>query len=292
LNSLDADTEFMVSRNAGEPRVRESVRKFYDNYGWIIEGGRGEYQNDLLNGDLSDVAKEYDKTCEARYWKYFEDGGRFFLDAGCGAKPIRQLGQKFQRHVCADISLVGLIEARRKLGDRGLYVVADLSALPFKNDVFDGVVASYCLYHLDKGSQLSALQEFYRVIQAKKNILVFYVAKNSLIFTVHRVAKTLINILRVLSRLSPWHKQLSGDTCGDRFPPLYFCAQNPFRLTKGFRSVDITCLRTLTRWESLVFYKLRLLRPATRLFSFLEGKFPHAMLFVGSNAAIKIEKTD
>src|ERR1700720_3005572 len=172
--------ETMANNNRGKPTVRESVRQFYDDYGWKIGRGSGEYQNDLLYGDLSEIAKEYDNRCEARYCKYFEDGGRFFLDAGCGAKPIKQLAQKFQQQVCVDISLAGLIEARQKLGDHGLYVVADLAALPFKDDTFDGVVASYCLYHLDKDSQLSAVQEFYRVTRTKRNILLFYVAKNSL----------------------------------------------------------------------------------------------------------------
>jgi ubiquinone/menaquinone biosynthesis C-methylase UbiE len=277
----------MAGQKGGQ-MVRESVRKFYDTYGWKIERSGSEYQNDLLHGDLSETAKRYDESCESRYRKYFEDGGHFFLDAGCGAKPIQQLGQKFQCHVCADISLVGLIEARKKLGYRGLYVVADLAALPFKDNVFEGVVASYCLYHLDKDSQVSALQEFYRVIQTKKNILVFYVAKNSLIFAAHKMGKALLNILRLLSRCFPRHKRTSVDAS----PPLYFYAQDPFQLTKGFRSVDITCSRTLTRVESLVFHKLRILGQATRVLSFLEEKFPHAMLLVGSNAAIRIKKEE
>jgi ubiquinone/menaquinone biosynthesis C-methylase UbiE len=268
--------------------MRESVRKFYDSYGWKLESDRGEYQNDLLHGDLSSIAKEYDKSCEARYSQYFEEGGRYFLDAGCGAKPIKQLGQKFQRHVCVDISLVGLAEARRKLGDRGLYVLADLSALPFKEHAFDGVVASYCLYHLDEDSQLSAMQEFYRVIQRKKTILVFYVAKSGLIFITHKVGKALLNIPRLFARLFSRRERASVDGS----PFLYFCAVSPYRLSQGFRSVDITCLRTLTRVESFILYKLGLLGPATRFFLFLERKFPHAMLWVGSNATIRIERTD
>jgi ubiquinone/menaquinone biosynthesis C-methylase UbiE len=268
--------------------IRESVRKFYDTFGWRLEETSGEYQNDLLHADLLEISKEYDKSCEARYWEYFKDGGHFFLDAGCGGKPIKQLGQKFQRHVCTDISLTGLMEARQKLGDRGLFVVADLAALPFKDNLFDGVVASYCLYHLDKHSQLSAMKEFYRVIRTKKNILVFYVAKNSLIFAAHKLGKALVKIRGLLSRLFSWRKGPSIATS----PVLYFYALSPFRLSKGFRSVDITCLRTLTRVESIFLHKVGLLGPATRLFSFLERTFPHLMLWVGSNAAIKIQKTD
>jgi ubiquinone/menaquinone biosynthesis C-methylase UbiE len=286
VNQVNPDKQVRAIHIAAT--VRESVRKFYDTCGWRLEESRGEYQNDLLHGDLSEVAKEYDKSCEARYRKYFEHGGRFFLDAGCGAKPIKQLGRKFQRHVCTDISLIGLTEARQKLGDRGLFVVSDLAALPFKDNVFDGVVASYCLYHLDKNSQLSAIKEFYRVIRTRKNILVFYVSKNSLIFTAHKLGKALVKIRRFLSCPFSWRKGPSVST----FPVLYFYALSPFRLSKGFRSVDITCLRTLTRVESLFLHKFGLLGPATRFFLFLERKFPHAMLWLGSNATIRIQKTD
>jgi len=266
--------------------IRESVRKFYDSYGWKVEKGRGEYQNEILYASPSDVAQK--RSGAARYFKYFENGGRFFLDAGCGAKPQVEMGQKFQRHVCADLSLVGIIEARKKLGDRGLYVVADLSNLPFKDQVFDGVVASYCLYQLEKDSQYSALKEFYRVIRAKKNVLVFYVSKYSLVFTAHRIAKALAKIWHSLSRLLPKRKGSSSNA-----PPfLYFCVENPYRLSRDFPSVDITCSRTLTRVESLVLHKLGLLGLATRFFAFLEGKFPHAMLWVGSYAAIRIQKAD
>jgi ubiquinone/menaquinone biosynthesis C-methylase UbiE len=277
----------MESHSGEKSLIREGVRKFYDTYGWTIDRGRGQYQNDLLYGDLSDIAKEYDRSCEARYAKHFVAGGRFFLDVGCGAKPIKQLGQKFQRHVCVDISLVGLTEARQKLGDRGLYVVADMSALPFKDDVFDGVVASYCLYHLDKDSQLSAVREFYRVVKAKKNIVVFYVAKNSLVLAAHTVAKAVAKISCLLTRLFRSRKPGRGEAV----PFVYLCVQSPFQLSRGFGCVDITCLRSLTRVESLVLHELGLLGPATRCFLFLERKFPHAMLLLGSHAAVRIQKT-
>lgn len=266
--------------------MRKDVQQFYDNYGWKLKRECGEYQNDLVHGDLSQVAKEYDQACEARYLKYFDDGGRLFLDAGCGAKPVGQLGQKFERHMCVDISLVGLQEARQKLGARGLYVVADLAALPFHDDAFDAVVASYCLYHLNKDSQISAVKEFHRVARRGKNIVVFYVSKAGLIFMAHKLGKALTKIPQLFSRRRS--VQDSGE--GRSSPFLYFTALYPFQLCKGLGAVDITCSRTLTRVESLILHKLGLLRRATRAASFLETKFPHAMVWVGSNAAIRIQK--
>jgi len=279
--------ETTISKEASTP-YSQKVRKFYDTYGWKTGEGRGQYLNDLRYGQPNASQKD-EKGCEARYWKYFDEGGRFFLDAGCGAKPVIQIGRKFQRHVCVDLSLTGLTEARQKLEGHGLYVVADLSALPFKDQVFDGVVASYCLYLIPKASQVPALNEFYRVIQLNKNILVFSVAKNSFISVTHRLAKSLLKILRaplvLLRSFSGRNRSRS-----EALPPPEI--QSPFRLSKGFRSADITCLRTLTRVESHILRKLRLLEPALRLFSFLEQKFPRAMLLVGAYAAIRIQKID
>jgi SAM-dependent methyltransferase len=264
----------------GEIMAGKNVRKFYDTYGWKSETDCGRYLNDKRYGPPDTPLKD-EKGCEARYWSYFDDGGRLFLDAGCGAKPITQIGHKFQRHVCVDISLTGLTEARRKLGKQGLYVVADLSALPFKDQVFDGVIASYCLYQIENDAQVSAVREFYRVVQENKIILVFYVAKNSLISVAHRLVKA---VMRIRPR--------SGNNGTESIPPPEFYAQSPFRLGQGFPSVDITCLRTLSRVESHILRKLGLLETALRLFSFLERKFPHAMLWVGAYAAIRIQKTD
>ncbi len=60
--------------------------------------------------------------------------GRFLLDAGSG--PIQYpeyltYSDGYRYRVCVDISAVALVEARRRIGKQGLFVVADVSALPF-----------------------------------------------------------------------------------------------------------------------------------------------------------------
>ena len=44
-----------------------------------------------------------------------------------------------------DISLVALQEARSRLGKKGLYVVGDISNLPFKVGVFGSTVSMHTL---------------------------------------------------------------------------------------------------------------------------------------------------
>jgi SAM-dependent methyltransferase len=64
-----------------------------------------------------------------------------------------------------DISLVALQEAHRRLGDKGLYVVADISRLPFKKEVFGGLVSLHTLHHLPPEDHALAYSELYRVLE-------------------------------------------------------------------------------------------------------------------------------
>ena len=72
--------------------------------------------------------------------------------------------QDYTYRVCADISIVALQEARKRLGERGLYVVADVANLPFAPDAFDGVVSLHTLHHLPLEDQTRAYSELYRVL--------------------------------------------------------------------------------------------------------------------------------
>ncbi len=71
----------------------------------------------------------------------------------------------YQYRVCADISIVALMEARKKLGDRGLYVVMDIANLPFKANTFEGVMSMHTIHHLPREDHQQAYGELYRVLQ-------------------------------------------------------------------------------------------------------------------------------
>lgn len=270
-------------------RVQAILKTFYDTYGWKRDEASGRYLGEILHEDLDETTQRYMDSNEMRYQKYFGDGGRFFLDAGCGAEPRQKMSRNFEKHVCVDISLVGLKEARKQLGNSGLYVVADLAALPFKEKSFDGVLASHCLYHIDKGIQSTVLRELYRATKANKNILIFYSSNYNLVSVVQRVTEVVIKLA------SPIFKLLTRDRKGHgpsikMPPPLYFYTHNPMRLTKEFNSVDVTCLRTLTKYETKVLGKLHLLKLVVPKLSFVERKFPHALLYIGKYVTIRIQR--
>jgi len=145
--------------------VKQEVREFYDQVGWSLVG-EDLYQNARYE-DLRPVSQEYILRCHRRVNRYLKPAGRCLLDAGSG--PIQypaylEYSQGYRYRVCADISITALKEARKRIGDHGLYVVTDIANLPFKADAFDGVVSLHTIHHLPEQEHLQAYGELYRVL--------------------------------------------------------------------------------------------------------------------------------
>jgi ubiquinone/menaquinone biosynthesis C-methylase UbiE len=145
--------------------VKQEVRQFYDQIGWSLVGD-DIYQNARYE-DLRPVAREYIHRCHLRVGRYLAPQGRFLLDAGSG--PIQypeylDYSRDYQYRVCADISITALREARRRIGTQGLFVVADISNLPFKSNVFEGAVSLHTIHHLPEDEHLQAYQGIYRTL--------------------------------------------------------------------------------------------------------------------------------
>ena len=283
--------------------VSRIVRTFYETYGWTIDEANGLLYHHTYFQDMDERAIRYRYSHEMRYQKYFRDGGRFFLDAGCGGEPRPKMSENFQMHICVDISLKGLEEARRVLGDSAAYVLADLTALPFKNESLDSVLASYCLYHIEKDSQAAVLSDLYRSTKANRNILVFYSSRHNLISLIHKIPRLVLpSINRFFHRaglhlttVSPYIRRTRRETrvVGDvvQVPELYAYAHNPMKLARGFNSVDVTCLMSSTNYDTQLLRRLRLLGVVSPLLDFLERAFPHAMRYVGKFVCVRICKT-
>lgn len=145
--------------------IKQEVRRFYDQVGWQKEAD-GLYQNAHYE-DLRPVSAEYIHKCHLRVGRYLKGPGKYLLDAGSGPVQYEEYMEYlrgYQYRVCADISIVALIEARKKLGERGLYVVADVANLPFKKEAFDGVMSMHTIHHLPRQDHKKAYQELYRVL--------------------------------------------------------------------------------------------------------------------------------
>lgn len=145
--------------------IKRQVREFYNQVGWQ-EVGEGVYQNAHYE-DLRPISREYIHRCHLRVALHLKPSGCLMLDAGSG--PIQypeylEYSKGYQYRVCADISIVALKEARKRIGDRGLFVVADIANLPFATECFDGVVSLHTIHHLPIEEHKQAYEGLYRVL--------------------------------------------------------------------------------------------------------------------------------
>jgi ubiquinone/menaquinone biosynthesis C-methylase UbiE len=194
--------------------VKNEVRQFYDQVGWKMVS-EDIYQNARYE-DLRPVSREYIHRCHQRVGRHIAASGHLLLDAGSG--PIQyveylEYSAGYQFRVCADISMTALIEARRRLGDRGLYVLCDVANLPFKEQCFDSLISLHTLHHLPDDDHLRAYGELHRVLVpgASAAIVNGWPAQSSRLMQtfepVVRLAIRLRNLGRKLSRQEEWSEQ-------------------------------------------------------------------------------------
>jgi SAM-dependent methyltransferase len=155
--------------------IKKDVQEFYDKLGW--EKSDDGFSDASIYEDLRPVAAEYIHRCHQRVKQHLPDSGRYLLDVASG--PIQYpeyvaYSAGYERRVCADISLRALVEARKRLGEKGFYVVADIANLPFADNTFDGIVSLHTIYHVPAAEQEKAFNEVHRVLAPERPAVVVY----------------------------------------------------------------------------------------------------------------------
>ena len=59
-------------------------------------------------------------------------GGRFLLDVASGPVQIAEyvsFSERYEKRICMDISVTGLLHAKKRLGEHAICVIADITAL-------------------------------------------------------------------------------------------------------------------------------------------------------------------
>lgn len=259
-------------------KPRDIIRHFYDNFGWKKDTQSGRSLGELAHEDLDPRTQAYMDSNEERYNSLFQQGGRYFLDAASGGEPRIRFSSTFQFHVCADISILGLSEARSVLGQRGLYVIADLAALPFRQGAFDGAIASHCLYHVDKAQQPTVVREMIRTTRPGKNILIFYSHKRNLMTLIE---KACVEMGKLFRRGTP-------ASSANEPPPIYFERVPIQSLFSEKDDVEVTSLRILSMPETRFLGKIHLLGLFIPIARWLEKTFPFFSVHLGPYVAIRI----
>ena len=82
--------------------------------------------------------------------------------------------KNYRRRICMDISIQGLREARRKVGENGVYILGDITSLPLRTDSMDAVVSLHTIYHVPQDEQANAFEELYRVLKPQRGGVIVY----------------------------------------------------------------------------------------------------------------------
>lgn len=216
--------------------TEESVRQFYDEYGWS-QGGEDE-----LFRDFKPAYRKYHAATIARTHACFDDCAGKLLIVGCGDMPKChvELGERFADTVCLDISAVALELAAQHL-PRSKTQLGSICEAPFSDATFDAVFASHIIYHIDASLQEQAVREMIRIVKPGGRIVILYSNPQSPI----RFAAGIVHRLRKI--FSP---KIAVKESG-----LYF---SPFPLGWWRRFSD-SCRVSMKPWDVIGSYEERTL---------------------------------
>jgi SAM-dependent methyltransferase/uncharacterized protein YbaR (Trm112 family) len=221
---------------------KKILQDFYDQVGWLKgEENTSQYVDAIKWEDLRPVVSEYTHRCHLRVNRYIQNLGQYFLDAGSG--PIQYdeyltYSQGYNYRICVDISLLALTEAKKKLGDRGIYILGDIANIPLQDNVVDGAVSLHTIYHVPADEQINAFRELYRTIKPGTSAAVVYSWSNSSLMKVflfpRRVQKIFRNFIgkvkSVIKKIIRW-KSKSQVVVKSSAP------ENPYHHTFDYRYI-------------------------------------------------------
>jgi SAM-dependent methyltransferase len=285
---------------------KQVVRDFYDTYGWEKEAD-GKYRDTSAFVDLRPVLDDYARKTHRRVLQFLPHHGECLLDAGSGAiahPEYLEYSAHYNRRLCVDLSAKALTEARTKLGRKGIYVLADLTQLPFADNTFDATVSAHTLYHVPYDEQEVAVRELHRTLAPGGTCVIVYAWPTDWF---HRARQQYRSILRFIARI-PGLRRLKIIILGEHKappggraappdstrPPLYY-QPHDYRWFKntfaGSLRIDIRAWRSVDRsFTEACVPNNRVGHLMMRIILWCEETFPHLLGRLGRYALIIITK--
>jgi ubiquinone/menaquinone biosynthesis C-methylase UbiE len=122
--------------------------------------------------------RRYIHRCHLRLGQFIGQSGQFLLDIASGPVQYDEYltySEGYQYRICADISMPALLQARQRIEKgKGIFILCDITNLPFQADVCDAFVSLHTVYHVAADQQLAALSELNRVLKPQKTGVVVY----------------------------------------------------------------------------------------------------------------------
>jgi ubiquinone/menaquinone biosynthesis C-methylase UbiE len=213
------------AKESSQDADRRAVQTFYDDYGWA-KNHAGLYNDTSDFTDVKSTSQEYSSACNARIASQLT-GGRYLLDAASGPIPHESyiaFSNAYSYRVCLDFSIRALREAQKKLGDRGLYVLGDMTKLPIASGSMNDAISLHTLYHVPAAEQAAAVAELVRVVRPGGRVVIVSKWDSSpLMDWIFRLRRMLGPFKRVLSGKQRFVPVASTNSAGAR---LYYAPQS------------------------------------------------------------------
>lgn len=300
LNPTRSELEFTELNDA--EKINLTNQKFYDEFGWnkkednFIDGEKWE--------DLRPITKNYRHKCHLKLNRHL-GSGKYLVDVASGTIQYDEYltySENFEYRICIDISIKALLQAREKIGTKGIFILGDITNIPLANDTVDGVISLHTIYHIPKEIQITAFEEIHRVLKPQKQAAIIYSWGNNApmmkffrrVSAVLELIKTVIKYplqLVGLIKKNPT-KKVSDLERKDKFIQLYFHSLNYKWLSKSisfemelysWRSTSVVFLKRYIRGSFLG-------KPTLKLIYFLEEQFPKKMGKIGQYPLFIIKK--
>lgn len=155
--------------------AEKKVSKFYNNLGW--ETNNGITEDAKRFEDLRECSRDYISKCRLRILRHISKSGDKILDMASGPlqyKEYLQYSKNYNKRYCVDLSLSALDDARKKIGDHGIFLHGSFFDIPLEENLFDCAISLHTIYHIDKNKQEEAVRKLIRVTKPKKTIVIIY----------------------------------------------------------------------------------------------------------------------
>jgi SAM-dependent methyltransferase/uncharacterized protein YbaR (Trm112 family) len=273
---------------------KDAVMNFYDDIGWKKEPDKN-FTDARLFEDLRDVSESYIKDCRLRIKKYIPESGKYILDVASGPVQYEEyltFSENYKYRICVDISYRALQQAREKIGEKGIFILGDITNLPVRDNTIDAVISLHTIYHVPKDLQAEAIREIHRIlIPGSKAVIVYSWGWNSVLMNVTifpvQVYRAFSRIFRVIRR------QMIKNKIIDSTPGLYYHSHN----YKWIKDQNFPFEIELKSWRSLHthFLKFWIHKPflGKKILNFfwkLEEKYPELMGKIGTFPMFIIKK--
>jgi hypothetical protein len=113
-------------------------------------------------------------------------------------KEYLEYSKNYKKRYCIDLSSKALEEAKRKIGDHGMFLHGNFFDIQLDEDFFDCTISLHTIYHVDKDKQEKAVRKLIRVTKPGKPVIIVYSNPNTLIRYLvfpFRLLRTLRNLL-------------------------------------------------------------------------------------------------